>query len=101
MKVTVIGNGSIGRRHLKGVSALQNELGVSEIRAFDTNPERRAQVKEEIPNAINFESLSEAVKGVDIVFMCAPTSLHIPIYEEILVILIYIEPTIRMIKSMI
>jgi predicted dehydrogenase len=83
MKVTVIGNGSIGRRHLKGITALQEELKVSEVRAFDTNPERRSQVKEEIPSAINYESLEEAINGTDVVFMCAPTSLHIPIYEQI------------------
>jgi predicted dehydrogenase len=83
MKVTVIGNGSIGRRHLKGLIALQEELQVSEVRAFDTNPQRRSQVKDEIPAAINFESLEEAVKGTDVVFMCTPTSLHIPIYEQI------------------
>jgi len=83
MKVTVIGNGSIGRRHLKGIAALQTELKVSQIRAFDTNPDRRLQVKEEVPKAINYESLEESVKGTDIVFMCTPTSLHIPIYEQI------------------
>ena len=83
MKVTVVGNGSIGRRHLKGITELQAELKVSEIRAFDTSPERRLQVKEEIPVAINYESLEESVRGTDIVFMCTPTSLHIPIYKDI------------------
>jgi len=83
MKVSVIGNGSIGRRHLKGLSELQKELGVDEIRGYDTNPERREMVKKETPNVINSETIEDAVKGVDVVFMCAPTSLHIPIYNEI------------------
>ena len=83
MKVTVIGNGSIGQRHLKGLTILSKELNIDEVRSFDTNPERRTQVKENIPTAKIFESIEEAVTGTDLVFMCAPTSLHIPIYENI------------------
>lgn len=83
MKVTVIGNGSIGCRHLRGLTSLSKELNISEVRAFDTNPERRERVSTEIPTAKVFESVDEAVIGADIVFMCAPTSLHIPIYNHI------------------
>lgn len=83
MKIAVLGNGSIGRRHLRGLSAAQAALGISEIRGFDTNPERRKLVKDETPDVVCSESLDEAVDGIDAIFMCVPTSLHIPIYKEI------------------
>ncbi len=83
MKISVIGNGSIGRRHLKGLTTLKDELRVTEVRCFDTNPERREIVRNEIPGVVCSETLEESVKGIDVVFMCAPTSLHIPIYSEI------------------
>lgn len=83
MKVTVIGNGSIGCRHLTGLTLLSTELGLEEVRAFDTNPERREKVKKDIPSAIVFDSVESAVTGADVIFMCAPTSLHIPIYKQI------------------
>jgi predicted dehydrogenase len=83
MRVTVIGNGSIGQRHLKGLIELSSELSIDEVRAFDTSPERREQVRETIPNAKIFNSVKESVAGTDVVFMCAPTSLHIPIYQDI------------------
>ena len=83
MKVTVIGCGSIGRRHLRGLTALMDKLGVSEVRGYDTNPDRMKMASQESNSIICFESLADSVKGTDVVFMCAPTSLHIPIYNEI------------------
>jgi len=82
MKVTVIGCGSIGRRHLTGLTQLSKELGIDEVRGLDTNPERRDRVRKDIPSALVFDSLESAVTGVDVIYMCAPTSLHIPIYKE-------------------
>ncbi len=83
MNITVLGNGSIGRRHLKGLTAMSSELQLGEIRGFDVNPERREIVRKEIPEAICCNSLEEAVQETDVVFNCTPTSLHIPIYDEI------------------
>ena len=83
MNVTVIGCGSIGRRHLRGLDSLKDKLGVSEIRAFDTNPERMEMAIKEAKSIICCESLINSVQGTDVVFMCVPTSLHIPIYNEI------------------
>ena len=83
MNVTVIGCGSIGRRHLRGLSSLLTKLGISELRAFDTNPERMKMASDESEPIICFDSLESSIKGTDVVFMCAPTSLHIPIYNEI------------------
>ena len=83
LKVSVLGNGSIGRRHLRGLSAVSKQLGVTEIRGFDTNPDRRELVKAETPNVVSVDNIKAAVSGVDTVFMCVPTSLHVPIYEQI------------------
>jgi len=83
MKVAVLGTGSIGRRHLKGLSRLKEELKLSEIRCFDTNHERLDIVREEIADVTCTGTLEQSINGIDIVFMCVPTSLHIPIYEQI------------------
>ena len=56
MNVTVIGCGSIGRRHLRGLDSLKDKLGVSEIRAFDTNPERMEMAIKEAKSIICCES---------------------------------------------
>ena len=82
MKIAVIGNGSIGRRHLRGLSANLKHLGITEIRGYDTNPDRRLLVKEETPNVVVAESLGSALEGIDTVFMCVPTALHMPIYQQ-------------------
>jgi len=82
MKVSVIGNGSIGRRHLRNCNLIGSELGITELRGFDTNPQRRAQAKEEVKDLVVATSLAEAVRGADIVFMCVPTSLHISVLQE-------------------
>ena len=83
MKIAVIGNGSIGRRHLRGLSKLKDNLGIKELRSFDTNPERVKQVQQETPNVLTASSVKEAATGADTIFMCVPTSLHIPLYQEI------------------
>ena len=82
MIITVLGNGSIGRRHLKGLLGLKSEIGISELRGFDTNPARRDQVRKEVPGVCCAESLEDALAGADIVFLCVPTALHLPIYEQ-------------------
>jgi len=83
LKIAVVGNGSIGRRHLRGLCSLEKQLGITEIRGFDTNPERRKLVQDETPSVTSCESLEAAVGGVDAVFLCVPTALHMPVYEQI------------------
>lgn len=83
MKIGVVGMGSIGRRHLKNCMALKEELGFKEIRGFDPNPDRRQQAQKEIPGIEACSSLENAVSGADAVFLCAPTSLHVPIFDDL------------------
>ena len=83
MNVCVIGAGSIGRRHLKGMNLLRKSLGIDLITTYDTNPKRLDIVRSEIEGVECKESLIDSVKNVDVVFICVPTSLHIPVYEEI------------------
>ena len=70
MKIAVIGNGSIGRRHLRGLSKLKDNLGIKELRSFDTNPERVKQVPQETPNVLTASSVKEAPQ-VPTQFLCA------------------------------
>lgn len=83
MNICVVGNGSIGRRHLKGLSENKAELGITSINAFDNNSERRKQVNDEIVGVNIFDNLADSLKDVDCVFICVPTSLHIKVIEEI------------------
>lgn len=83
MKIVVLGNGSIGRRHLRGLNALSDELGIDQLGAFDPNPERVAQAFSEVPAIQSFVSMEAAVNDADVVFFCMPTSLHMPCYDEV------------------
>ncbi len=84
MKISVIGAGSIGKRHLKNCVALQDELSFSEIRCFDPDSSRIAALKNELPGIIAKDNLADAVDNVDAVIVCVPTSLHIPVITEII-----------------
>lgn len=83
MNVCVLGAGSIGRRHLKGISLLRETLGVNLITTYDTNPDRLDIVRSDIKGVECKDSLKDAVKNIDVVFVCVPTALHMPVYEEI------------------
>jgi len=83
MKISIIGTGSIGRRHLRNCLNLQNECGLKEIIGFDLNPDRREQAQNENPTAHIVDTLEKAIKGVDAIFICVPTSLHTTIIDEI------------------
>ena len=48
MKVCVVGNGSIGQRHLKGLAHNMTELGIESINAFDNSKDRREQVNKKL-----------------------------------------------------
>lgn len=84
MNVGILGAGSIGKRHLGNCVALKEELGIGEIRVFDTREDRRTEVKEQFPGVVTTDSVSGAIQGTDAVFVCVPTSLHIPILQQIL-----------------
>lgn len=83
MKISIVGTGSIGKRHLKNCITLKNELGISEIRCFDEKSSLLQEIKQEMPDVILTNDIKSAVDGVDAVFICVPTSLHIPVISEI------------------
>ena len=83
MKITVIGLGSIGKRHLKTLSSLRTSEDIDEIKSFDKNTDRMNQATKDILNIKTFPNLENAVDGVDLIFLCVPTSLHYPLWNEI------------------
>ncbi len=84
MKITVLGAGSIGKRHLKTLVNLDHDLeGIKEVRAFDLDETRRNQAGEEFSGVTICDTLKESVEGVDLVLICVPTSYHISVYNEI------------------
>ena len=84
MKVAVIGAGSIGRRHIKGLAGLREQSGIKEIRVFDPNAERCRATTELGQGIAPAPSMEAAVKGADAVFVCAPTSLHTSVFSQLL-----------------
>ena len=81
MKVLIIGLGSIGKRHLKTLTALKKKIGISSINVFDTNKKRYKEISNYKVNI--FSNLQESIKNVSVVFICVSTSAHIKIYNEI------------------
>lgn len=81
MNVTIIGLGSIGKRHLKTLETFKNDLLISKISVFDLNKDRYKEIKDF--DVILSENLESALESTDTVFLCVPTSLHIPVYDEI------------------
>jgi len=83
MNIAILGCGSIGKRHAKGVSKLREELGVNKISVFDINQDRMSEIQEELVDVEVSESLEEALKDTDTIFLCVSTSAHILVYEQI------------------
>ncbi|MDA1306145.1 MAG: Gfo/Idh/MocA family oxidoreductase [Acidobacteria bacterium] len=84
MNVAVIGAGSIGQRHVRGVARLRDELGVKAIRVYDPNEERRQAAVKLGTDITACDSVSDALTGVEAVLICAPTSLHTQVMRELL-----------------
>jgi predicted dehydrogenase len=74
----VIGCGSIGKRHIKNLQ----ELGITNILAFDLRPERRSEVSSRF-GIETVEALDAAwERRPDVALITTPTSLHVPIALE-------------------
>jgi len=73
-RALVVGAGSIGRRHLRNLSA----LGVVSLAASDPDPERLRVVADEL-GARTFRDLDEALTSFapELVFVCTPPTLHL------------------------
>jgi len=83
MKVAVIGAGSIGKRHLSTLYKLSPSEGINEIRCYDKNKTRTKEAVTDKKEIIVSSTLEDAVKGVDLVFLCVPTSLHYDVWSKI------------------
>tara|TARA_B100000579_G_C22776528_1_gene826867 strand:+ start:18 stop:1028 length:1011 start_codon:yes stop_codon:yes gene_type:complete len=83
MKIAVIGAGSIGKRHLRNLSAISKNEGISEVRCYEQNQERAQDIKNELNEILIFNSLEKAVKDTDLVFLCVPTGAHFNVWEQI------------------
>jgi len=74
VRFLVVGCGSIGKRHIRNLKALQ----VGEVIAHDVRPERCSEVEQEY-GVKTYHHLEEALaQKPDAAFICTPTSLHIP-----------------------
>jgi len=74
MLILVVGCGSIGKRHIRNLKALE----AGEIIAHDIKPERCHQVEQEC-GIKAYSELEEALaQKPDVALICNPTSLHIP-----------------------
>lgn len=84
MKVAVLGAGSIGQRHTRGLVKTSKITGVKKISVFDTDT-KRVKNCEKFGKIVNgSENMNDAIKGSHAVFICVPTSLHIDIMKELL-----------------
>ncbi|MEZ4940964.1 MAG: Gfo/Idh/MocA family oxidoreductase [Saprospiraceae bacterium] len=72
MKILIVGLGSIGRRHLKNLSA----LGVRQLAAVTKS--RGGAFSDTLPPFLSFENLETALEWQpDAVFVCNPSALHL------------------------
>jgi predicted dehydrogenase len=72
MKLLVVGCGSIGKRHLRNLK----KIAAGELLAFDTAPERRAEVEKEYGAEISDDFNEALSRKPDAALVCTPTSLH-------------------------
>jgi len=84
MIVTVIGNGSIGKRHINGLCSIKSKIGLTAIRAYDPDPVRCKEAADIDEVVSPTSSLGEALNGADSVFICAPTSLHHQVFSDVM-----------------
>ena len=83
MKITIMGLGSIGKRHLKSCFLLKDEMGIKEIKVYDTNPARLKDIDKEISEFKACKTVREAMSDTNAVFICVPTAYHLNVFKEI------------------
>ena len=75
-RILVVGTGSAGKRHLGNIQS----LGVKDLGAVDTRPDRRAEVTERFGVKQTYARLEEALQQRwDGVVVCTPPSSHVPV----------------------
>lgn len=74
MKALILGCGSIGLRHISHL----RQLGLSNIEACDPDPAACRKAQEQFGITVDLEPNKALEKGPDIVLVCTPARLHIP-----------------------
>jgi predicted dehydrogenase len=79
MKISVIGTGSIGRRHIGNFLSLG-----ARVTAFDADPAARERARGMHPAVALADSLERALEGADGVAICTPPNSHVAIGRQAL-----------------
>ena len=75
--VGIIGTGSIGKRHIKGIQKNAQNYNISKIIFYDKNEERLNDVSKQFQDSFVYaSSLDEIYSDSDYIFICTPTSVH-------------------------
>lgn len=76
MRIAILGNGSIGKRHTRNLIG----LGYDDLICMDPSPEVREQIRELFPNAMQFDNAESVFSEgkPDVVFVCSPPQHHVP-----------------------
>ena len=75
MSVLLVGCGSIGKRHARVLTS----LGLTDIRACDSNAEQLAALIREVPGVKPAKSFEDGLADKpDTVFILTPPKLHVP-----------------------
>jgi predicted dehydrogenase len=79
MNISVIGTGSIGRRHIGNFLSIG-----ARVKAFDPDPTARDRAHSMHPGAAFVESVEQAVERADGVVICTPPDSHVAIGRQAL-----------------
>lgn len=74
MKITVIGCGSIGKRHISNILGLGEDY---QVKAYDARPDRRREVKENFPEVEVLDTPKGLFEDSEVAFICIPTAYHL------------------------
>jgi predicted dehydrogenase len=78
MDVLVVGCGSIGKRHIRNLTANRRRFGVGRIAAVDPREDRRAEVRTRFGLTDLYPTLEAALGArADAAVICTPTALHV------------------------
>ena len=83
MKITILGLGSIGKRHLNTLLRLKKKFKINELSLFDTNPKRVNELKNKDKIIRIYNNFEKAIYNSKAIYVCTPTSIHIKICEKI------------------
>ena len=83
MRITILGLGSIGKRHLRTLLKIKSKFKIRELSLYDTNFSRTEELKKLDKIVKVYQNFSDSIKGSDVIYLCTPTSSHIGLCEQI------------------